>query len=118
RFTNPAVLDPEFDLTGHTEMKGYKVILVANGRTSDPKITFESHPQLSQQDIVSLLTLGITSSDFQNLSRQNRSAYTRDELYGILFSQSGINKNLQNKLGVRLSVDQSQLIAPESAFRP
>ncbi|MBI2606558.1 MAG: translocation/assembly module TamB domain-containing protein [Deltaproteobacteria bacterium] len=117
RFTNPAVLDPEFDLTGQTEMKGYKIFLVATGKVSDYQLNFQSQPPLSQNDIVNLLTLGVTSSGFQNLSRGDREAYTRDEMYGLLFTQTSINRGLQEKFGVKLRLDQSQNLAPESIFR-
>ncbi|MGE4231950.1 MAG: translocation/assembly module TamB domain-containing protein [Bacteriovoracia bacterium] len=117
KFVNPSVIDPEIDLTAQTETKGYKVFVVAQGKSSDPRIQFESQPQLTQQDIVSLLTLGVTSSDIQSISRTNRGAVTRDEMYGLIFSQSGLNKGLQEKLGVRVSVDQAQPFAPDSAFR-
>lgn len=117
RFSNPIALDPEFDLNGHTEVKGYKVLLVANGRASDYRLNFQSQPPLSQNDIVNLLTLGVTSSDFKNISRENRDAYSRDEMYGLLFNQSGINKGLQEKLGVRVKVDQTQNNTPENVFR-
>ena len=117
RFNNPSALDPEFDLSGQTELKGYKILLVAGGKTSDYRLNFQSQPPLSQNDIVNLLTLGITSSDFKNISRENRDAYSRDELYGILFNQSGINKGLQEKLGVKVKVDQTQANNPENVFR-
>lgn len=116
-FKNPAVLDPEFDLSGSADVKSYKILLVANGAVSDPKINFQSQPPLSQNDIVNLLTLGVTSSGYQSLARQDRDAYSRDELYGLLFSQTGVNKGLQQKLGVKVRVDQSQALVPENAFR-
>lgn len=117
RFTNPSAIDPEFDLSGQTELKGYKILLVAGGKTSDYRLNFQSQPPLSQNDIVNLLTLGVTSSDFKSISRENRDAYSRDELYGILFNQSGINKGLQEKLGVKVKVDQTQANNPENVFR-
>ncbi|MEW6056500.1 MAG: translocation/assembly module TamB domain-containing protein [Bdellovibrionota bacterium] len=117
RFTNPSVIDPAFNLIGQTDIKGYKVILVASGNVSDYKLTFQSQPPLSQNDIVNLLTLGITSSDFQNIARENRSAYSRDEMYSLVFSQTQINKGIQEKLGVKVRVDQSQAVVPENVFR-
>jgi hypothetical protein len=117
RFSNPAALDPEFDFSGQTEMKGYKISVLANGSVSDYRIDFQSQPPLSQGDIVNLLTFGITSSEYQNVARENRNAYSRDEMYNLLFNQSGINRGLQEKLGLKVRVDQSQATAPENAFR-
>ncbi|MBI3543010.1 MAG: translocation/assembly module TamB domain-containing protein [Deltaproteobacteria bacterium] len=116
-FKNPAALDPEFDMAAQTEIKGYKIILVANGSASSPNLNFQSQPPLSQNDIVNLLTLGVTSSGYQSIARENRDAYSRDEMYGLLFQQSGVNKGLQQKLGVKVRVDQSTSLVPENAFR-
>jgi translocation and assembly module TamB len=118
KFTNPAVIDPEFDMTATIDHKGYKVNLYASGKPSDPKITFRSQPPLSQQDIVTLLTLGMTSSGYQSLRSQDRDAYSRDEVYSLLFSQSGVSKGLKNKFGVNVGVDQAvNANVAESAFR-
>ncbi len=117
RFLNANVMDPEFNLTGQVEVKGYKVLLLSSGKVSDYKLNFESQPPLSQNDIVSLLTFGMTSSGLQSISKDKRDAYSRDEMYGLLFNQSGINKGIQEKLGVKVRVDQSQLTIPESAFK-
>lgn len=116
-FNNPSAIDPEFDFSGTTEVKGYKIQLVAGGAVSDYKFNLTSQPPLSQNDIVNLLTLGVTSTEYQNISKENRDAYSRDELYNLLFSQSGINRDLQEKFGLRLRVDQSQLPTPTNVFR-
>lgn len=118
RFNNPAVLDPEFDMNGTTEVKGYKVSLSASGKVSEYQLNFQSQPILSQNDIVNLLTLGVTSSGYQDIARGDREAYTRDEMVGLIFNQTSINKGLQEKLGLKVRVDQSTSSAtPESVFR-
>jgi hypothetical protein len=117
KFIDPLKMDPEFELVGTTEVKGYKITLLANGKTSDYKINFQSQPPLSQNDIVTLLTLGNTVSAYQSISGANREAYTRDEMVGLIFNQSSVNKGLKEKLGVNLKVDQSANYAPVSVFR-
>ncbi len=117
-FKNPVIIDPEFDLTAITDYKGYKVNLYASGNSSGPRISFKSHPPLSQEDIVSLLTLGVTSSGYSSLRNQDRDAYSRDEVYSLLFNQSGINRGLKSKFGVNVGVDQAMNTgSQESAFR-
>ncbi len=117
RFTNPTVIDPEFDFSGFTEQKGYKVHLIAGGRVSDYKFNLTSQPPLSQNDIVNLLTLGVTSSEYQSLSRENRDAYSRDEVYGLLFNQSSINRGIKEKFGLNVRLDQAQVTTPDNVFR-
>jgi translocation and assembly module TamB len=117
-FKNPVVIDPDFDLTAITDYKGYKVNLYASGNASSPRISFKSQPPLSQEDIVSLLTLGMTSSGYKSLRNQDRDAYSRDEVYSLLFNQSGINRGLKSKFGVNVGVDQAvNTVNQQSAFR-
>ncbi len=118
-FSHPSVIDPEIDLSANTEVKGYKLSLFVTGRGSNPKLSFRSQPQLSQEDIVNLLTLGVTSSNYNALRSKDRDAYTGNEAYGLLFNQSEINKGLKDRFGVRVGVDQAiNNNNMESIFRP
>ena len=114
-FLNPATIDPEFNLSAQSDVRGYKINLVALGRSSDYRLNFQSVPPLSQNEIVSLLTLGIVSTG-DSLTRNNNDASSRDELYGILVNQTGVTKGIQQKFGVSVRFDKSQVVGAESAF--
>ncbi len=59
-------LEAVFDLHAQTQVREYLVRLHAFGRTSDPKVLLTAEPPLAEGDILSLLTLGITSRDRSN----------------------------------------------------
>ncbi len=61
-FKDRRSIDAVFDLLAETQVREYLVHLHAFGRASDPKLILSAEPELSEGDIFSLLTLGITSS--------------------------------------------------------
>jgi len=51
------------DFSAHAQVREYQVSVKAFGRLSDPKVSLSSEPSLPEQDILSLLTLGVTSRE-------------------------------------------------------
>jgi translocation and assembly module TamB len=62
-FRDRSGIDAVFDLHAQSQVREYLVRLHAFGRTSDPKLLLTAEPPLAEADILSLLTLGITSRD-------------------------------------------------------
>ena len=90
---NGSSIEPTFDLTAHTQIREYLVKVKAFGRLDDPKVAYNSEPALSEADVVSLLTLGITSHDqATNIAGAGLAA-------DALFSASGLNRQVQRFLG-------------------
>jgi hypothetical protein len=56
-------IDPTFDLRAQSQVREYLVKLHAFGRPAAPQVLFTSEPSLTEGDVLSLLTLGVTSSD-------------------------------------------------------
>ncbi|MHB8879043.1 MAG: translocation/assembly module TamB domain-containing protein, partial [Myxococcaceae bacterium] len=56
-------VDALVDLNAQTQVREFLVTLKAFGRLSDPKVLLTAEPALSEGDILSLLTLGVTSRD-------------------------------------------------------
>jgi len=83
-------IDPVFDLQAETQVREYLVRLHAFGRASDPKLVLSAEPALSEGDILSLLTLGITSRDKSNTAQA--SAGIAAEAF---FSASGLDRQVQ-----------------------
>jgi len=83
-------IDPVFDLQAETQVREYLVRLHAFGRASDPKLVLSSEPALSEGDILSLLTLGITSRDKSNTAQA--SAGLAAEAF---FTASGLDRQVQ-----------------------
>jgi translocation and assembly module TamB len=64
----------------------------------------ESNPSLSQEDIFSLLTLGVTSDFTKNLEEKDKASLTTIGIGTLLVDQLKINEGLDSTLGLKLSV--------------
>ncbi len=61
--------NPNLYVEAITRKNGYEINLLVQGEALNPEITLSSTPNLPEQDIFSLLALGITSQDFnENVS--------------------------------------------------
>lgn len=83
---------PTFDLSAQSQVREYLVTVKAFGRFEDPKLSLSSEPALSDADILSLLTLGVTS----------REQLTGTSAAGLgaeaLLSASGLDQQVQKFL--------------------
>ncbi len=55
--------DPTVDFSAKAQVREFTVNVKAFGRLSDPKVSLTSEPALPESDILSLLTLGVTSRE-------------------------------------------------------
>jgi len=94
---------PTFDLSAQGQVRTYLVNVKAFGRFDDPKISLTSEPALSEGDIISLLTLGVT---------------TRERLDGTagaglaaeaLLSASGLDQQVQKFLSRNVGLKDQQV---------
>jgi translocation and assembly module TamB len=83
---------PTFDLSAQSQVREYLVSVKAFGRFEDPKVSLSSEPPLPDTDILSLLTLGVTS----------RERLTGTSAAGLgaeaLLSASGLDQQVQRFL--------------------
>ncbi len=92
-FRDRRSVDALFDLRAETSVREYVVRLHAFGRAADPQVILSSEPELPEGDILSLLTLGVTSRD------QASAAGTGAGLAAeALFAASGLDKQVQRFL--------------------
>jgi translocation and assembly module TamB len=98
------VKNPKIKFIGTSKIKEYLVKFGVEGPTDNLSLDLSSDPFLSKEDILSLLTLGITSEDSQGLSEKERTAITSVGLGTLLADQLKINQGLSSGLGLRLSV--------------
>ncbi|MBM4379314.1 MAG: translocation/assembly module TamB domain-containing protein, partial [Deltaproteobacteria bacterium] len=56
-------VEPVFDLHAETQAREFLVRLHAFGRAASPQVVLQAEPELSEADILSLLTLGVVSRD-------------------------------------------------------
>lgn len=111
----------ELKFVGLAKINDYDVTLDISGSISKPVITLASEPNLAQEDLVSLLTLGVTSDMSKNLESSDRKSVTTVSIGALLVDQLKINEDLNSSLGLKLSVlpefkeDESSLITGKSA---
>jgi len=96
-FTDRTKIHAGLDVTGETVARSqnidYRVFLHVSGDMDDPKLQLSSTPALSQQDIVTLLSLGYTSRD-TNVTGAIGTVATAAAAQA-LFAVSGIEQQLR-----------------------
>ena len=92
-FTERNRLRMVMDVTGEAALKDYRVFLHVFGDMDDLKLQLTSTPMLSQQDIITLLSLGYTSRDATVGSNLGVAAGTAAAQ--ALFAVSGLEQQLR-----------------------
>ncbi|HET8733907.1 MAG TPA: translocation/assembly module TamB domain-containing protein, partial [Anaeromyxobacteraceae bacterium] len=92
-FTDRNRIRMVLDVTGEAALKDYRVFLHVYGDFDDLKLQLTSTPALSQQDIITLLSLGYTSRDATMGSNLGVAAGTAAAQ--ALFSVSGLDQQLR-----------------------
>ncbi|MGZ3808629.1 MAG: translocation/assembly module TamB domain-containing protein, partial [Bacteriovorax sp.] len=111
----------DLKFTGLAKINDYDVKLDISGTIENTSISLSSEPALAQEDLVALLTLGVTSDMSKNLEASERKSVTTVGIGTLIFDQLKINEDLNTSLGLNLSVlpefkeDESSLIAGKSA---
>lgn len=106
---------------GLAKINDYDVKLDVSGSLDNTQINLSSEPNLAQEDLLSLLTIGVTSEMSKNLEVGDRTNVTKVGIGTLLVDQLGINQDLNSTLGVNLSVmpefqeNESSLITAKSA---
>lgn len=92
------------DFSGVTQINEYKVRLNVSGRTKNVEVSLSSEPGLSQENLFSLLTLGVTSEVSTELDENERQSVATVGLGALLADQLKLNEGLDSSFGLRLSV--------------
>lgn len=100
-FTNPTEINPELYITASSRVNDYDINLLLQGPAKTSAIKMTSVPPLAENEIISLLALGVTSARLeQNVQSKDQAAQTGYEIGAQVLSQSAITKNLKNRLGL------------------
>ena len=94
---------PTFDLSAQSQMREYLVTVKAFGRIEDPKLTFTSEPPLPDADILSLLTLGVTSRE--RITESSGAGLAAE----ALLSASGLDQQVQRFLSQSVGLKDQQV---------
>jgi len=103
-FDDPTRVDPQFDVTATTEIHratdpsapNYRIRLRAHGNLDGFRLDLSSDPQMGQEDIILLLTLGMTRSEAEQLQAGNLGAAGLEALSNV----TGVNDEVTRAVGV------------------
>jgi translocation and assembly module TamB len=88
-------VDAVFDMHAQSQVREYLVRLHAFGRPNEPKVILTSEPMLAEADVLSLLTLGVTSKDKSQSTGVETATYLAAE---ALYNASGLDREVQRFL--------------------
>lgn len=94
----------------------YEINMLIQGRGPNPQIILTSQPSLSQQEIVSLLALGVTNTGMEDRALGVQATDTSTALGTVLLQKAG-GRRLKDTLGLDFKVSQSQP-TPDTASSP
>lgn len=114
QFQGTKEINPDIYISAASRVSNYDISLLVQGLVKNLTITPTSQPPLSQNDIFTLLALGVTNQN-QNLSSDTQQRQTGLEVLAAISNQSQLNKKIQEKLGLTLqlapSIDSTKNIA-------
>lgn len=115
QFQGTREVTPDIYVTANARVSDYDINLLVQGMANkNLSIKPTSQPPLSENDIFSLLALGITNQN-QNLSSDTQQKQTGLEVLAAISNQSQLNKKIQQKLGLNVqlapSIDSTKNIA-------
>lgn len=118
-FDNPTTVDPRFDLSSFTQINNIKVQLYASGKVSEPKVEVSSNPVMSESEILTLLTLGITSTEARSLADRDKGDLEKSGAASLVLHSLDFNRDVKDKTGLQIQLDESvNKQQGTSVFRP
>ena len=107
RFSDETRIDPSFDLLARTEIRrqqtsadltapAWRVQVRAHGTLDGFRLDATSQPQLSQEDLMLLLTVGMTSAEAQQLQAGDVGGTALEALSAI----AGVNEEITNAVRI------------------
>lgn len=106
-FTNTEEVNPELYLSAQARINEYDVNVLVQGYAKNPTIRMTSVPPLPEQDIVSLLALGITSQRMEGQYESQQRDQLRYEAIGVGLSRTGANKFFEKATGFNVAITSS-----------
>jgi translocation and assembly module TamB len=95
-------------MSAQSRIGDYDISLQASGNSKHPNFKLTSVPPLSEQEIITLLAFGVTSSQLDervhSKEQQNQSGF---EIGAAIFSNNPLNKKIKDTFGLDLQLTSS-----------
>ena len=115
-FANPVAIQPRVDLQASTHVRNYDINVTITGTADRPNglnVNYRSEPPLPQSDIISLLALGRTSQESEQLQQQSGQSQFTDTASAMILNQAlnaTVTNRIQRLFGVsRIKIDPQGL---------
>lgn len=105
QFLGKSPPQPNIYVLAETRYRNYDIELEVQGNTKDPRFKLNSTPQLEEQEILSLLTLGYTN--IASDTNDNPSAQSTLEIGTGLLSNNPLGKEVKNRFGFDIQFSSS-----------
>lgn len=108
QFNNSSDMNPEIYMAANSRINQYDIAMLIQGTAKSPLVRLSSTPPLNDQDIISLIALGVTSNRLEKQIDNTRKSdkATNDAIGGIaaygVLSQIQPVKKLQQSTGVEI----------------
>ena len=105
QFNDPQEINPEIYVSANSHIAEYDINLLALGKGKDPTIKLSSTPSLAENDIISLLALGVTTNNSNQgtaFVQKDQSQNMNTQLGAAVFDQ--FTKPVQKALAVDIQV--------------
>ena len=106
-FNNPNKIQAELYISAQSRVVDYDVNLLVQGQSSNPQIKLSSIPPLPDQEIISLLALGVTSEKLEQSQSRDQATRVGYEAGAVFLNQIGVNKGLRSTLGVNFELSSA-----------
>lgn len=107
QFNNPREINPELFISAQTRVETFDVSLLVQGTAKEPTIRLSSVPPLSDNDLTSLLALGVTSSQLADVKSSDQQTQTANEVFAAAFQSTGLSKKVQSATGFNVQLSNS-----------
>ena len=118
-FDSPAAINPRFSLIAQAEVSQTKIQLFSTGRLESYKIELSANPTMPEQEILQLLALGATSSDFGKFRPGDRGMVESGGAASLVLHSLDVNRDIKQKTGFQIQIDDAvNTVVGNSIFQP
>ena len=111
-FLNERRIEPSLDILTHTQVAGYDINMLVQGRADDIQTTLTSEPALPEPDIVSVLVFGKPLSEVRGAA----AGIAQQQAFSLIAGSLGgaLSQQLQQATGLSQVAIEPSLIANEA----
>lgn len=117
KFNNPTKNNASLYASASTRIKDYDINLIVQGTQENYQIILRSTPNLAEQEIISLLALGYTTEQLENVQSDEQIDQQSYEIGSALLSNNPFGNEIRNKYGVNVrfgsAVDDANNVSPK-----